>query len=113
MGIPSVATVPWTVSRLLRELLSVKVSEMWREPTGQVLLMRVTVTEAWVGRKLAELEDASGARAAWLVRFGEAQLPTRGTVLQDGDHLVVAVTDAIAGRVHDVVEQGAEGGHAR
>ena len=76
MGIPSVATVPWTVSRLLRELLSVKVSELWREPTGKVVLMRVTVTEGWVGRKLAELETASGARAAWMVRFGEAQLPT-------------------------------------
>ena len=113
MGIPSVATVPWTVNRLLRELLSVKVSEMWREPTGQVLLMRVTVTETWVGRRLAELEDASGARAAWLVRFGEAQLPTRGTVLQDGDHLVVAVTDEIAPRVHDIVEKGTEGGFAR
>ena len=113
MGIPSVATVPWTVNRLLRELLSVKVSEMWREPTGQVLLMRVTVTETWVGRKLSELEAASGARASWLVRFGEAQLPTPGTVLQDGDHLVVAVTDAIAGRVHEVVEQGTEGGEAR
>src|SRR3954467_9652717 len=36
MGIPSVATVPWTVNRLLRELLSVKVSELWREPTGKV-----------------------------------------------------------------------------
>ena len=78
MGIPSVATVPWTVNRLLRELLSVKVSELWREPTGKVLLMRITVTEGWVGRKLAELEAASGARAAWLVRFGEAQLPTPG-----------------------------------
>ena len=56
MGIPSVATVPWTVNRLMRELLSVKVSEMWREPTGQVVLMRLTVTESWVGRKLEELE---------------------------------------------------------
>jgi trk system potassium uptake protein TrkA len=111
MGIPSVATVPWTVNRLMRELLSVKVSEMWREPTGQVLLMRVTVTEAWVGRKLAELESACGARAAWLVRFGEAQLPMPSTVLQDGDHLVVAVTDEIAPRVHEVVEQGLGEGH--
>src|SRR3982751_2818338 len=67
MGIPSVATVPWTVNRLLRELLSVKVSELWREPTGQVLLMRVTITEGWVGRKLTDLEAASGARAAWIV----------------------------------------------
>ena len=71
--------------------------------------LRVTVTEGWVGRKLSELEAASGARAAWLVRFGEAELPTAGTVLQDGDQLVVAVTDEITGRVHDVVERAPEG----
>jgi trk system potassium uptake protein TrkA len=113
MGIPSVATVPWTVNRLLRELLSVKVSELWREPTGQVLLMRVTVTDVWVGRRLSELEVASGARAAWLVRYGEAQLPTAATVLQDGDQLVVASTDEISQRVHKVVEQGPGGGGQR
>ena len=72
-----------------------KVSELWRDPTGKVLLMRVTVTEGWIGRKLAELEAATGARVAWLVRFGEAQLPTPSTVLQDGDQLIVAVTDDI------------------
>ncbi len=108
MGIPSVATVPWTVSRLLRELLSVKVSELWREPTGKVLLMRVTLTDVWVGRPLAELEATSGSRAAWLVRFGEAQLPGPATVLQTGDHLVVAVTDELTDRVHRAVEQGPE-----
>jgi trk system potassium uptake protein TrkA len=72
--------------------------------------MRITVTEGWVGRKLTELEAVSGARAAWLVRFGEAQLPTAGSVLQDGDQLVVAVTDDITARVHEVVEN-APGGH--
>jgi trk system potassium uptake protein len=108
MGIPSVATVPWTVSRLMRELLSVKVSELWREPTGKVLLMRVTVTDVWVGRPLVDLEAASGARVAWVVRFGEAQIPTSGTVLQAGDHLVVAVTDEVTDRVHRAVEQGPE-----
>jgi trk system potassium uptake protein TrkA len=110
MGIPSVATVPWTVNRLLRELLSVKVNELWREPTGQVLMLRITVTDVWVGRKLADLEKASGARAAWLVRFGQAQLATATTVLQDGDQLVLAATDAITARVHEVVERGPEGG---
>ena len=111
MGIPSVATVPWTVNRLMRELLSVKVSEIWREPTGKVLLMRVTVTDGWVGRRLADLETASGARAAWLVRFGEAQLPTSSTVLQDGDQLVVAATDDISDRVHQTIESP-QGGRA-
>lgn len=109
MGIPSVATVPWTVSRLLRELLSVKVSELWREPTGKVVLTRVSVTESWVGRKLAELETASGARACYLVRFGEAQLPTGATVLQESDQLVVAVTDETTGRLHAAVEKAPEG----
>jgi trk system potassium uptake protein TrkA len=71
--------------------------------------MRVTVTEQWVGRKLHALEAASGARAAWLERFGEAVLPTGGTVLQDGDQLVVAVTDEISDRVHAVVESAPEG----
>jgi trk system potassium uptake protein len=112
MGIPSVATVPWTVNRLLRELLSVKVSELWREPTGQVVLIRVTVTEGWVGRKLSQLEAQSGARAAWLVRFGDAQLPTPATVLQDGDQLIVAATDTITPRVHEVVERGPQGGES-
>jgi trk system potassium uptake protein TrkA len=111
MGIPSVATVPWTVNRLLRELLSVKVSELWREPTGKVLLMRVNVTERWVGKKLAELEAATGARVAWMVRFGDAQLPTPASVLQDGDQLTMAVTDELIDRVHDVVEGAAEVGH--
>jgi trk system potassium uptake protein TrkA len=97
------------VNRLMRELLSVKVSEIWREPTGTVLLMRVTVTDGWVGRRLADLETASGARAAWLVRFGEAQLPTAGTVLQDGDQLVVAATDDISDRVHRTVTSPEEG----
>ena len=110
MGIPSVATVPWTVNRLMRELLSVKVTEIWREPTGKVLLMRVTVTDGWVGRPLADLERATGARAAWLVRFGDAQLPRASTVLQTGDHLLVAATDDIAAQVHDAVENVPAGG---
>jgi trk system potassium uptake protein len=62
-----------------------------------------------VGRKLAELEAASGARTAWMVRFGDAQLPTASTVLQEGDQLVVAVTDEITGRVHEVVGRAPEG----
>ncbi len=111
MGIPSVATVPWTVSRLMRELLSVKVTEIWREPTGRVLLMRITVTDGWVGRPLTELEKASGARAAWVVRFGEAMLPKSSTVLQTGDHIVVAATDDLVSAVHDVVGNAPAGGN--
>jgi trk system potassium uptake protein TrkA len=74
--------------------------------------MRVTVTEGWIGHKLTKLEEATGARAAWIVRFGEAQLPTPSTVLQDGDHLIVAATDEVAIAVHKLVAQGPTGGES-
>src|SRR4051794_41268892 len=62
MGIPSVATVPWTVNRLLRELLSEKVTEMWRGPTGQSLLMRGAVTPGGGGEKVPTPQAAPPAR---------------------------------------------------
>jgi trk/ktr system potassium uptake protein len=68
------------------------------------------VTDGWVWRPLTQLESATAARVAWLVRFGEAQLPTATTVLQTGDHLVVATTDENTDRVHQAVEQGPSGG---
>src|SRR5688500_2084593 len=55
MGIPSVATVPWTVNRLLQELLSEQVSELWRGAAGQGLLVGIAGTEGWVGQQLTEL----------------------------------------------------------
>ena len=111
MGIPSVATVPWTVNRLLRELLSVKVSELWREPTGKVLLMRITVTEGWVGRKLADLE--SGLR-----RPGRLAGPLRRGPAAHGRHRPAGRRPARSSpsptrsprRVHEVVEHGPAGG---
>ena len=101
LGIPTVATVPWTTHRLLSALLGDKHVEDWRDPTGQVALMQVQLDEGWVGRRVGELEQASGARVAFLTRFGKGLLPTGGTVLQDGDQVHVLVTDAIA----DAVEQ--------
>ena len=96
MGIPSVATVPWTVNRLLRELLSVKVSELWREPTGKVLLMRVTVTEGWVGRSSPSWRPPPAPAPPGWSASARRSCPRPARVLQDGDQLVVAVTDDIA-----------------
>ena len=102
LGIPTVATVPWTTHRLLSALLGDKHVEDWRDPSGAVALVMVALDDAWVGRKVDELERASGARVAFLTRFGKGVLPTAGTVLQDGDQVHVLVTDAIADTVEDV-----------
>jgi trk system potassium uptake protein TrkA len=43
------------------------------------------VHEGWVGRPLRVLEDATGARIAYLTRYGDGLLPTSTTVLQEND----------------------------
>ena len=58
-------------------------------------------TRRWVGRRVDELEEATGARIAFLTRSATACCPTPDTVLQDGDllHVVSASDDLSADEV--------------
>jgi trk system potassium uptake protein TrkA len=102
LGIPTVATVPWTVDRFMRVLLEDEPTELWRSPAGDIVLIQIPVHEGWIGLRLSELETAAGARAAYLTRFGASVLPTLNTVLQSGDQVVVlaraADSDDVAAR---------------
>jgi trk system potassium uptake protein TrkA len=102
LGIPTVATVRWTADRMLRHLVPEGHIEIWRDPTSTVSMVEVPVHEAWVGRSLRSLEEATGARVAYLVRFGIGTLPTASTVQQDGDQVFVLVTDEMAAAVTKV-----------
>ena len=50
-----------------------------------------------MGEKVHGVEEATGARVAFLTRLGEAMLPGPGVVLQEGDVLhVIAAQDDLA-----------------
>jgi trk system potassium uptake protein TrkA len=85
LGIPTVASVAWSTDQMLRRLLPLGAQEEWTDPSGMVALAEMQVHPGWYGRLVHDLQDATGARIAFLTRFGEALLPTRETVLQDGD----------------------------
>jgi trk system potassium uptake protein TrkA len=85
LGIPTVATVPWTTDRLMRALIPDGLISEWRDPSGTVTIVNLPYHRAWIGRTLASLEEALGVRAAFVVRFGNGVLPTPETVVQDGD----------------------------
>jgi len=93
LGIPTVATVPWTSSRLFKAVLGETTAEAWRDPSGAVALFAINPHEGWVGKSLASFEEATGTRAALFTRFGAGQLPTPTTVIQSGDLLHVLGTD--------------------
>ena len=104
LGIPTVATVPWSTDRLMRMLLPDGVASAWREPTGTVAILPLPVHEDWVGRPVRELERATGSRVAFIVRFGTGVLPKPDTAVQAEDVVYVA---AVSGTVSDVTTAAA------
>ncbi|GLY55055.1 TrkA family potassium uptake protein [Lentzea sp. NBRC 102530] len=99
LGIPTVATVPWSTDRFLRMLLPEGASTAWRDPSGTVAVLPIEVAEEWVGRPVLELEGAIGARVAFLMRFGTGVLPDAKTTVQADDTIYVA---ALSGTITDV-----------
>jgi trk system potassium uptake protein len=100
LGIPTIATVPWTTDRLLHVLTRDAEMTKWRDPTGTVAVAEVALHEDWVGHRASDLEAATGARVAFLIRFGTGVLPEPKTVIQAGDQVYIA---AISGRAAEAL----------
>jgi trk system potassium uptake protein TrkA len=113
LGIPTVATVRWTADQVMRRLLPAGTLSEWRDPSGKVALAEVAVSHDWIGHRLRDIEEASGARVAMLTRLGNGILPQRDTVLQEGDLLHVTMLWEERERVESAFAAGPveEGGH--
>jgi trk system potassium uptake protein TrkA len=110
LGIPTVATVPWTSARLLKAVLGETTAEAWRDPSGAVALVAVAPHEGWIGKSILDFEAATGTRAALLTRFGTGQLPLPSTLIQSGDTLHVVTTDDRRDILRQTAGHAPEGG---
>jgi len=104
LGIPTVATVPWTTDRLLRAILPDGLISEWRDPSGAVAIVNLPYHQEWAGRSLRELEETVGVHTAFIVRFGDGLLPTPDSVVQEGDVVYAAV---LSGSIKAVAERAA------
>jgi trk system potassium uptake protein TrkA len=109
LGIPTVATIRWAADRMFRHLVPEGTVEVFRDPTSVVSIVEVPLHRDWVGRTLKSLEEETGSRVAYLMRFGMGTLGTGSTVIQDGDQVFMLVTDDTVSGVLDV----ASGSHQR
>src|SRR5262245_54930860 len=91
LGLTTVATVAWTLDRLLRRLLPQSAPPEWTDPTAKLCLVERMLPDPWAGRPLTELEEEVGARVVGVGRLGAALVPSAGTVAQQGDLLYIAV----------------------
>jgi len=108
LGITTVATVKWTADQVLRRILPAGAEPDFRDPSGTIRLDQVRATEAWIGRRTVDFQLQSGSRIAWIDRLGEGMLPTRESVIQEGDVLHLVMREENADRVYTVFENGPE-----
>lgn len=110
LGIPTVATIRWAADRMVRHLVPEGTVEVFRDPTSVVSIVEAPLHRDWIGRTLKSLEERTGARVAYLMRFGMGMLGTPSTVMQDGDQVFLLVTDDTVGAVLDIASgPGQEG----
>ncbi|MEC3980257.1 potassium channel family protein [Amycolatopsis sp. H20-H5] len=108
LGIPTVATVPWTTDRFLRTLLPDGVSSAWRDPSGSVALIQLPLHEGWFGHSVRSLQEATGARVAFIMRFGTAVLPDHKAVLQADDMVYMAARSGTVNEVSSIAQSAPE-----
>ncbi len=105
LGIPTVAPVPWTSAQIVSRLLPGGVEESFTDTNAGVSVRRLAVNGAWVGRKITELETATGTRVAYIVRFGKALLPEPSTLLQSDDEAHFVIPADVASTAERVVSR--------
>lgn len=91
LGIPTVATVKWTSDQMVRRLLPQGHVPEFTDPSGKVVIAEMPISNAWIGRRISEIEGATGGRTAYLTRLGDGLLPGPDTVYQEGDLLHLAL----------------------
>src|SRR6478672_3474345 len=80
----------------------------FRDPSGTIRVDHVPVNEAWIGQRTVKFQAESGSRIAWIDRLGEGMIPTRESVIQEGDLLHLVMREENAERVYEVFNHGPE-----
>jgi len=91
LGIPTIATVQWTIDRTLRKLLPDASENDWVDPTARVVVVERAVAPSWAGQPLTAIDIPGVSRALAVSRMGTAQVATPDLVTQDGDVVYLAV----------------------
>ncbi len=103
LGIPTVATVTWTIDQVRRRLIPDLDVGDWSDPSGRLSLVDRSLPEAWAGSALSELEEAGRLRIVAVTRAGVPRLDASELIGQEGDVLHLAVLDDSLKKLDDTL----------
>ena len=93
LGIPTVATVTWTIDQVRRRLMPDLDVGDGSDATGRLSLVDRSLPDAWAGQALGELEEPGRLSIVAVTRAGVPRLDGRDLVGPEGDVLHLAVLD--------------------
>lgn len=108
LGITTVATVKWTADQVLRRILPAGAEPDFRDPSGTIRVDHIDVPDVWVGSRTVDFQLQSKSRIAWIDRLGEGMLPSRDTVMQEGDMLHLVLREENAADAYAILDRGPE-----
>jgi trk system potassium uptake protein len=103
LGIPTVASVRWTVNEIRQMLLHRHLSPELHFGNGETLLVRSQLPAYLDGRHGSDLEVDGEIRVVEITRGGRSTIPTKGTVLERGDLVTFVVAATSLDRLRSFV----------
>ncbi|HVC15277.1 MAG TPA: TrkA family potassium uptake protein [Acidimicrobiales bacterium] len=99
LGIPTVATVTWTIDQVRRRLLTSEVATEWSDPSGKLRLVERELPGAWAGRRLGDIDLPGEISLVAVTRAGVPRVHADDLIGQEGDLLHLAVTQDAVGEL--------------
>jgi trk system potassium uptake protein len=106
LGISTVASVAWTVGRVSGQLFPDLDQSQWSDPTETIDLRELRVPASLAGMSISAFETKHHARIISLNRNGSATMAETGALLQQDDHIHIAINRGHTVELNTTAERG-------
>jgi trk system potassium uptake protein TrkA len=106
LGIPTVATVTWTIDQVMHRLLPAAAVGEWTDASGLLVLVERVLPETWAGKALRNIGMPGRVSVVAVTRAGVPRLDVTDLVGQEGDLLQLAVLKDAVGELERRLDGG-------
>jgi trk system potassium uptake protein len=105
LGIPTVATVRWTINEIHQLLFHRELEPEQRFGNGETILVRSSVPGYLHGRNVSEFNVEGEIQVVEVTRGGRSLIPGPGTTIESGDLMSFVVASTSLGRLRSFLNK--------